>query len=333
MAIAYAGNDHRLGANEAPPSIISVFLGDQLADVFEQIAEAGSATSSKAGGLLGLGVRTLPDLPLHAGDRNRTSPFAFTGNKFEFRALGASQSVSFPATVLNTVVAESIDEMVTKLESEVEGGASFDEALRELLAEEVHGFERIVFNGDNYSREWVEEAERRGLLNLPTAMDALPHLVEEKNVELFETYGVLSRRELESRFEIFVEQYFHAVNIEGETLADIARTMIVPAASRYLGELLASAERGAAVGVSCEAVLETARELSRLIDETKEATDELVDRNAELGGEDVRSKALHMRDDIVPAMAAVRAAADRLEKVVPDDLWPVPTYRDMLFIK
>jgi len=331
--VAFAGNDHRLGANEAPPSIISVFLGDQLTDVFEQIEEAGSASESRQGGLLGLGVKTLPDLPKHAGDRNRTSPFAFTGNKFEFRALGASQSVSFPTTVLNMIVAEAIDEMVTVLEEKVAAGEDIRDALRDLLAEEIHDFKRIIFNGDGYSGEWVDEAERRGLLNLPSTMDALPKLVEEKNAALFETYGVLSRRELESRFEIAVEQYFHQINIEGETAADMASTMILPAANRYLGELLQAAERAGEIGLKTKGVKKTAERLIGLIDDLVQALDVLVEQNAELGGDEVMSKAEHMRENIIPAMAEVRAVADRLEKVVPDDLWPIPTYRDMLFIK
>ncbi|HCO13568.1 MAG TPA: glutamine synthetase type III, partial [Gemmatimonadetes bacterium] len=248
-AVAHAGNDHRLGANEAPPAIISAFCGDQLQDVFEQIEKAGEATSSMPSGLLGLGVKSLPDLPKHAGDRNRTSPFAFTGNKWEFRALGSSQSVSFPAMVLNTVVAEAIDDLCTKLEAELEQGTSFDDALRSLLASEIHEFKHVVFNGDNYSDEWVTEAEDRGLLNLRSTMDALPRMVDEKNLKLFEKYGVLSNRELESRFEIFVEQYFIAINIEGETAQHMAETMFLPAAVRYLNNLLTTAERADDLGM------------------------------------------------------------------------------------
>ncbi|HZD04917.1 MAG TPA: glutamine synthetase III [Longimicrobiales bacterium] len=332
-AIAYAGNDHRLGANEAPPSIISVFLGDQLTDIFEQIERAGLASSSMEGGLLGLGVRTLPHLPKHAGDRNRTSPFAFTGNKFEFRALGGSQSISLPATVLNTVVAESIDELATHLEHEVDEGKDLNDALQALLAEEVHTFKRIIFNGDNYAPEWVDEAERRGLLNLRSTMDALPQLVEEKNAAIFEKYGVLSRRELESRYEIGVEQYFLTVNIEGETAADLARTMILPAANRYLSELLQTLERAEGASVSAHGIESTTRHLTGLIDELVDGLDVLVAQNAELGGDETLSKAMHMKENIIPAMSRVLAVVDRLEKVTPDDLWPIPTYRDMLFIK
>jgi glutamine synthetase len=333
VSVAYAGNDHRLGANEAPPAIISVFLGDQLTDILEQIAGTGAAKRSNGGGLLGLGVPSLPKLPKHAGDRNRTSPFAFTGNKFEFRALGGSQSISFPATVLNTIMAESVDELVTALEAELAKGVDLNEALRQLLAKEISAFKRIIFNGDNYSAEWAAEASRRGLLNLKNTMDALPRMVEEKNVALFEKYQVLSRRELESRHEIALDQYFKTVNIEGETMADMAGTMILPAAVRYLAELLQTAERAEDVGVAAKAVLTTANRLSEAIDELRTALDSLIAQNAELGGDSVHEKAHHMRDHVIPAMAGVRKIVDKLEKLLPDDLWPVPTYRDMLFVK
>jgi glutamine synthetase len=331
--VAHAGNDHRLGANEAPPAIISVFLGDQLNDVLEQIAESGSATSSKQGGLLGLGTPVLPHLPRHAGDRNRTSPFAFTGNKFEFRALGSSQSISWPATVLNTIMAESIDEMATMLEAELAKGTDFEEALLALLSREIKEHKRIIFNGDGYSQEWQEEAERRGLLNLRNTVDSLEYLEEAQNAALFEKYGVLSHRELESRHEIALEIYFKTVNIEGETTADLASTMILPAAVRYLNELLAVADRSKALGVGASGVLGTVHAVSGLVDQLRVALDKLVAQNAELGGDDVESKAHHMRDNIVPAMLDVRAAVDKLEKIVPDDFWPLPTYRDMLFVK
>jgi glutamine synthetase len=332
IAVAHAGNDHRLGANEAPPAIISAFLGDQLYDVFEQM-ENGGATSSKQGGLLGLGTPVLPTIPKHAGDRNRTSPFAFTGNKFEFRAVGSSQTISFAATVLNTIVAESIDELCTALEADLARGTDFEDALRRLLAEEAHRFKRILFNGDNYSEEWHAEAEARGLLNLRDTVAALERFESEKNVKLFEKYGVLTPRELASRHEIWYDQYFKTINIEGETTADLARSMLLPAAVRYLNELSTAATRAEAIGVAAAGVRGTAARVASLIDEFTAAIDELVAQNAELGGDHVESKARHMRDHIVPAMARVRAVADRLEKVVPDDLWPLPTYRDILFIK
>ncbi len=332
-SIAFAGNDHRLGANEAPPAIVSVFLGDQLTDIYEQIADLGHAESSKQGGLMGLGVSVLPDLPKHAGDRNRTSPFAFTGNKFEFRAVGASQSVSFSATALNTIVAQAIDELRTKLEAAMEDEPDLPRALRTVLAEVVPDVRRIIFNGDGYSEAWEEEAARRGLLNLPTTLDALPYLVNDKNAELFESYGVLSRRELESRYEISLAQYFHTINIEGETSAEIAATMILPAAVRYLNELQEGVVRARETGIRAEGVTKTAKRVAGLVDELEEALEALVEQNAELGGDEVASKAVHMRQNIIPAMDRVRAVVDRLEKVIPDDLRPLPSYRDMLFIK
>lgn len=332
-SVAHAGNDHRLGANEAPPAIISIFLGSQLTDVLEQIEQSGEATSSEQGGLLGLGAPVLPRLPKHAGDRNRTSPFAFTGNKFEFRAPGSSQSISFPATVLNTIMAESLDEMCTELEAELQSGTAFADALRTLLAREIREHKSIIFNGDGYSDEWQAEAERRGLLNLKTTLDALPYLVSDANKALFTQYGVLSEREVESRHEIALDQYFKTINIEGETMAHMASTMVLPAAMRYLNELLAVADRTQGLGIRSEGTLRTIEQVSGLVDELRPALDRLVEQNAELGGDDVHSKAHHMRDNIIPAMRAVRTVVDRLEKVVADDFWPLPTYRDMLFVK
>ncbi|HEX7243607.1 MAG TPA: glutamine synthetase III, partial [Longimicrobiaceae bacterium] len=279
-SVAHAGNDHRLGANEAPPAIISVFLGDQLTDVFEQIEQAGTATSSKQGGLMGLGTDVLPHLPQHAGDRNRTSPFAFTGNKFEFRAPGSSQSISFPATVLNTIMAESVDELCTALEAELERGTAFEEALRQLVATEIRRVKRIVFNGDGYSEEWHQEAERRGLLNLPTTLDALEHLASDKNKALFEKYGVLSARELESRHEVALDQYFKTVNIEGETTATIAGTMILPSAVRYLNDLLAAADRTRTLGTGSRGLTATVRKVNELVDDLRDALDALDAQNA-----------------------------------------------------
>ncbi|CAA9355212.1 MAG: Glutamine synthetase type III, GlnN [uncultured Gemmatimonadetes bacterium] len=310
-----------------------MFLGDQLADVFEQIERAGTATESKQGGLLGLGSPVLPHLPQHAGDRNRTSPFAFTGNKFEFRAPGSSQSVSFAATVLNTIMAESLDELNTLLDAELAKGTSFEDALRTLIASEIRKVKRIIFNGDGYSDEWKDEAARRGLLNLPNTLDALELLPGDKNLALFEKYGVLSHRELESRHEVALDQYFKTVNIEGETTADIASTMILPAAVRYLNDLVAAADRTRTLGVETRGLTRTVKIVNELVDELRDALDALVEQNAELGGETVHSKAYHVRDNVVPAMSLVRGAADRLEKVVPDDYWPLPTYRDMLFVK
>ncbi len=332
--VAFAGNDHRLGANEAPPAIISVFLGDQLADVFDQIEKAGEAKSSKQGGLMGLGTPTLPHLSKHAGDRNRTSPFAFTGNKFEFRALGSSQSISFPATVLNTIVAAALDELTTELEAgKKKKPAELEEAVSELIAREIRKHKRIIFNGDGYSDEWQKQAEKRGLLNLKNTLDALPYLTKEKNAAMFEKYGVLTRRELESREEIAYDQYFKTVNIEGETTADLARTMVLPSAVRYQNELLKTAERSTTLGVKPTGILATIKDVNALIDELTDGISELVAQNEELGGDDLHSKSHHMRDNVIPAMTKVRTAADKLEKVIPDDLWAMPRYRDMLFVK
>ncbi len=333
VAVAHAGNDHRLGANEAPPAIISIFLGEQLTDIYEQLENSGEAKTSKRGGLLGLGTPVLPHLPKHAGDRNRTSPFAFTGNKFEFRALGSSQSISFPATVLNTIVAESIDELVTELEGMMSSGQDLESALEAVISRDIKKIKRIVFNGDGYSEEWHREAERRGLLNYRTTLDAIPHLTDEKNLKLFEKYGVLSHRELEAREEIAYDQYFKTVNIEGETTAELAQTMVLPAAVRYLNEVLAAAQQTKALGLEPHGKHALISEVNTLVNDLANALVNLNKQNEELGGDDVQSKAHHMRDNVIPAMNAVRAVVDKLEKVLPDDLWPLPRYREMLFIR
>ncbi len=331
--VSTAGNDHRLGANEAPPSIISVFLGDQLQDIFEQLEESGSAAEREREGLLGLGVSALPDLPRHSGDRNRTSPFAFTGNKFEFRAVGSASSISLPATVLNTIVAEAIDHWTDVLEGVVESGVSLETALWKLLSNEIPSFKRIIFNGDNYSDEWVEEAERRGLLNTGNTVAALPALAAHKNEELFDRYGVMTPRELEARLEVLTEQYFIRINIEGETAAHIARCMILPAAVTYLERLAAARSGTEGAGVGTTGLDSNIARVSGLIDELTAALDELDTQNEELGGDEVSEKVFHMRDNVIPAMNSVRDVADRMEKVIPDDLWPMPSYRDILFVK
>jgi glutamine synthetase len=335
-SVAYAGNDHRLGANEAPPAIISVFMGEQLTEVLERLAAQETPTESRQGGLLGLGTPVLPQLPKHAGDRNRTSPFAFTGNKFEFRAPGASQSVSFPATVLNTIVAESVDEMCDALDAGLRDGRDFEDVLRHVLGHEIAACRRIIFNGDGYSPEWHDEAERRGLLRLGT-LEALSRLTDEKNMEVFEKYGVLARRELESREEILFDQYFKTVNIEGEMTAEMARTIVLPAAVRYLDDLLDAYHNYCQLGGDRA---QRALGMSRLVEDLNETVNDLVvaldnldAQNTELGGETVHSKSHHMRDNVIPAMRQVRATCDRLERMVPNDLWPLPRYREMLFIR
>ena len=332
LAIASAGNDHRLGANEAPPAIISVFLGDQLEDVYRQIRD-GKATKSKQGGLLGLGTPVLPNLPKHAGDRNRTSPFAFTGNKFEFRAVGSSATISFPVTCLNTIVAETIGEMCDLMEAEIKKADSFETALAKVLHDVVVKSDKVIFGGDGYSDDWQVEAKKRGLLNLKTTMDALPLMSSDKNVKLFEKHSVLSKREIESRLEILMEQYFYNINIEGETTASMAQTMIIPAVVRYINELVAALERGPKVGLKLDSTTKLTQKVSDSLEDLVEKLEKLVAVNEDLGGDTVEEKAHHMHKNVIPAMNEVRAAADKLEKLVADDYWPMPTYRDMLFVK
>jgi glutamine synthetase len=332
VAVSSAGNDHRLGANEAPPAIISIFTGEQLADVYEQL-QNGGAKSSKKGGLLGLGTPVLPHLPKHAGDRNRTSPFAFTGNKFEFRAVGSSQSVSFPIVVLNTIVAEALDTMTTALEGELESGVDFEMALAKVIKQSLKATSKIIFNGDGYSEDWQIEAKKRGLLNLKSTFDSLPYLGSEKNIKLFEKYNVLNAREVASRLEIFTEQYFLNINIEAETTANMVRTMIVPAAVRYLNELAAIVDRGKSIGLDISGVKSTAEEVNSILNGLIAANSELGKQNKELGGDEVTEKAEHMFMNVIPAMNDVRKYADQLEHVVADDYWPLPTYSEMLFMR
>ena len=320
-SIASERQDHRLGANEAPPAIISIFLGAELEKVFDAI-ERGEVSQSTAESFLGLGTPVLPPLPKHGGDRNRTSPFAFTGNKFEFRALGSSMSLSLPNTVLNTIVAEAIDDLAEELENSLRDGPVLEIALPPILQRSYAENKQIIFGGDNYSEEWHSEAEQRGLLNLRATPDALPYLISDDTTSLFSNYGVLSERELESRHEVFLEQYVTKLNIEAETAASIARTMLLPAAARHLTMLL-------------EAQLtELAGEASDLIAEFAEAIKALESANlAENQPEDLAKHAEFMRDTVIPAMASVREAADKLEKIVADDLWPLPKYSEILFIK
>jgi glutamine synthetase len=269
----------------------------------------------------------LPRLPLHGGDRNRTSPFAFTGNKFEFRALGSSMSLALPNTVLNTIVAQSIDQLADKLEAGIGGGASVEEAVLNVVRETYSANKRIVFSGDNYSPEWHAEAEARGLANLAQSPDALPWLVEESTVKVFGDYDVLSERELHSRYEVSLEQYITTINIEAETAASIARTLLLPAAVRWLGTLQSTAGAGAA---------KLAEESAALVDEFVDAIFALEVANRdhpEDEFEDVLGGAKYVQTQVIPAMAAARAVADRLERIVPDDLWPLPKYSEILFIK
>jgi glutamine synthetase len=319
-SVASIGQDHRLGANEAPPAIISIFLGAELRKVFDTI-EAGEGDPHTPGSFLGLGTPVLPPLPKHGGDRNRTSPFAFTGNKFEFRALGSSQSLALPNTVLNTIVAEAIDQLADKLEELTKGGTDVEEAVVEIARDVYAANKQICFDGDNYAESWYAEAEQRGLANLRTTVEALPWLVEKQTIQTMEYYNVLTERELESRFEVFVEQYSTNANIEAETAASIARTMLLPAAVRHLNELKAADHSGLVA------------ESEGLVDEFYEAILALEKANIDHPAEEGLELAKYMRDTVIPAMEAVRAVADRLERIVADDLWPLPKYSEMLFIK
>jgi glutamine synthetase len=319
-SIASPGQDHRLGANEAPPAIISIFLGTELEGVFETIAQ-GKAGASRPGSFLGLGTPVLPPLPLHSGDRNRTSPFAFTGNKFEFRALGSSMSPSFPNTVLNTIVAEAIDALAEKLDTALKGGATLEKAILSIVKDSYTTHRRIVFNGDNYSEAWHREAAERGLANLRSTPDALPWLTERSTIALFKQHKVLTKRELEARYTVFAEQYTTKINIEAETAASIARTLLLPAALRHLALL-----REAGIDRLTEEAVE-------MIDRFAEAIISLEKANAPHPDVEGLQHALYMRDEVLPAMDGVRAIADRLERIVADDLWPLPKYSEMLFIK
>lgn len=325
ISVASASNDYRLGAQEAPPAIISVFLGSELSDILARI-ESGEGGSGQKLGLLGLGSAVLPPIPRHAGDRNRTSPFAFTGNKFEFRAPGSSQSVSFPVTVLNTIVADAVTELTGVLRGKLDAGLPLDEAVGQVVRETYVAHKRIVFDGDGYAESWHREAvEKRGLKNLVTSLDAFEELDSEKNVALFSRLGVLSERELEARKEVMFDLYFKMVNIVGETTEMIGQTMILPAVLRYQGQL---AQAG--TGRAAAAML---NEVETLSGELYDALRELRQQNATLGGDESYDKAYHVRNNVLPAAEKVRNAADSLEKIMSAELWPLPTYRQMLFVK
>ena len=333
VAVATAANDHRLGANEAPPAIISVFLGDMLQDIVEQI-EKGGAKTTKHGGTMQIGVSVLPTLPRDAGDRNRTSPFAFTGNRFEFRAVGSSQSISGPLVVLNTVVAEALDEMATQLEGAVKAGKDLNAEIQAMLPKYIAESKKVIFNGDGYTEEWHKEAGTRGLPNRKNAVDSLPDLISPKSIALFGKYGVFTERELHSRFEILLENYVKTINIEALLTGQISSRQILPAALRYQAEVAHSIAHlksaGASVPSSQTALL---KELTDTIEELQTKTSALVKASEGHAPGDTLAHAKHSRDHLVPAMLAVRTAADKLEAIVADDLWPLPTYQEMLFIK
>ena len=331
-SIASAGNDHRLGANEAPPAIISVFLGDMLTDIFEQI-EKGGAKTTKHGGELDTGVITLPKLPRDAGDRNRTSPFAFTGNKFEFRAVSSNQSIAYPNIALNVAVAESLDYVATELEKATKGGKKLELAVAELLPKIIKENKRIIFNGNNYSKEWEKEAGRRGLLNLKNTVDALPQLTSKEVVAAFEKYKVLNGRELHARYDIMMETYNKTVNVEGQLMVLMANRYVLPAALEYQKQValsVAAVKKAGAKSVEGKKLLDR---VTKMTDTLKSSADKLEKLLAHEGNGSADKHAKHFRDAVIPAMTTLREASDELENIVPHEVWPLATYREMLFIK
>ena len=330
-SIASAGNDHRLGANEAPPAILSIFLGDQLTDIFEQL-EKGTAKSTKQGGTLDPGVSVLPKLPRDAGDRNRTSPFAFTGNKFEFRAVSSGQNISFPNTALNAAMADSLDYVANELESATAKGEELNKAVGKLLTKLIKEHKRIIFNGNGYSAEWEKEARKRKLLNLKNTVDALPELVTKESLKLFDKYKILNERELHARYEIFLENYNKTVNVEGNLMVLMANRYILPSALEYqkqVGQSVAAVRAGGASSVQGKKLLST---YTKLVDKFKAQTDVLAGILAHAGGSSEKH-AKYMRDKVVPAMAKLRELGDQIEELTPHEIWPLPTYREMLFVK
>ncbi len=322
------GNDHRLGANEAPPAIISIFLGEQLEDVLEQLISTGEATHSIKGGKLETGVRTLPELSKDATDRNRTSPFAFTGNKFEFRMVGSRDSIASPNIVLNTIVAEAFADTCDVLEK----AEDFDLAVHDLIKKYATENQRIVFNGDGYSEAWVEEAERRGLPNIRSMVEAIPAMVTDKAVNLFERFGVFTKAELESRAEIQYETYAKAINIEARTMIDMASKQFMPAFIKYTKTLADTVNAVTAAGADASVQKEVLNEVTALMGETKKALDALVKVTDEAAAkEEGAVQANFYHSDVFPAMEALRAPVDKLEMIVDKEAWPMPSYGDLIF--
>ena len=322
------GNDHRLGANEAPPAIISIFLGEQLEDVVEQLISTGEATHSLKGGKLETGVSTLPDLFKDATDRNRTSPFAFTGNKFEFRMVGSRDSIANPNIVLNTIVAEAFADACDILEK----ADDFDLAVHDLIKEYLTENQRIIFNGNGYSDAWVAEAERRGLPNIKSMVEAIPAITTDKAVELFERFNVFTKAELESRAEIQYEAYAKAINIEARTMIDMASKQFLPAFIKYTKTLADTINAVKAAGVDATVQTEALKEVSALMAETKAALDRLVKVTGEAAAkEEGEVQATYYHTEVVPAMDALRTPVDKLEMIVDKEAWPMPSYGDLIF--
>ena len=302
-----------------------------LTDIFQQIEKAGSAKSTKQGGILDIGVGVLPKLPRDAGDRNRTSPFAFTGNKFEFRAVGSSQNIARPNTIINAMVAERLEYVASELEKATGAGKDLNAAIQDLLPAMIREAKPVIFNGDNYSQEWHQEAEKRGLPNYKTCVEALPVLQQPDVVAVFDKYRVLSPRELKSRYEIFLEQYIKTINVEAKLTVKMAKTSVLPAALRYQREVAESLAAVKAAGGSVDAGLLT--RVTTLVSELQSSIAALESASAHHDGAGLLEEAKHFRNAILAGMSKVREAADALEGVVADDLWPLPSYQEMLFIK
>ena len=322
------GNDHRLGGMEAPPAIISVFLGEQLEDVVKQLVETGQAATLKEGGTLQTGVSTLPDFEIDATDRNRTSPFAFTGNKFEFRMVGSSDSIGSPNIILNAIVAESFCEAADRLEK----ADDFDSAVHDLIKEYLTKHQRIIFNGDGYSQEWIEEAARRGLPNIPSMVEAVSALTTDKSIRLFEKFGIFTKAELESRAEILYEQYAKTINIEALTMVDIANKQLVPSVIEYTGMLADTVNATKAAGGDPTVASDLLKRVGGLLTAMQNERVELSSIE-KIGSVMERGKeqAFYYREKVVPAMDKLRHSADELERIVDKDYWPFPTYADLLF--
>ena len=322
------GNDHRLGADEAPPAIISMFLGEQLDDVIKQLIETGEATHCIGNNHLETGVSSLPDLLIDPTDRNRTSPFAFTGNKFEFRMVGSSDSIGDPNVILNTIVAESFCEAADRLE----GAKNCDEEVHNIIKEYVTAHQRIVFNGNNYAPEWVEEAARRGLPNLPTMLDAVETLTTEKSIKLFEKFGIFTKAELESRKEILFETYSKTLNIEANCLREMIKRQILPSEISYMNELADTVNNGEKAGVKITSAINLLEKVNGYCTKLAESVDKLEDILKEARAiKDNKEKAFAFRDKVKVCMEEVRVYSDELEKITDKDFWPIPSYSDMLF--
>ena len=329
LSASSAGNDHRLGANEAPPAIISAFLGEQLQSIVEQIIEKGEATESPKGKTYVSGASTLPTFTMDATDRNRTSPFAFTGNKFEFRMVGSTQSIAFPMMVLNTIVADQIKKMT----DELEGADDFETACKALIRRELTAHQRIIFNGNGYSDEWVEEAAKRGLPNIKCMVDAVPYLAADKSVKIFESLGVMDKAELEARADVMLENYAKKINIEALTMIEMSNEEIIPAVMEYQAELAKGAAEIKALGIAPTVQVSLLNTISEKLTELKSATvalEELVAKAADYEG-DTEAWAKYFHNTVFAAFDTVRKPADELETELPKTAWPFPTYEQLLF--